>query len=79
MIGVAIAKRVGPEDSSEWTAAAEVRRVYDYRSKLWLKLDVSDNAHAEIYLVLCSKYRREQDLWLAQIIAAGENPNPPLD
>jgi hypothetical protein len=79
MIGVAIAKRVWPEDSPEWKAAAEARRVYDYRSKLWLKLDVADNAHTEKYLVLCSKYRREQDLWLAQITAAGWNPNPPVD
>jgi hypothetical protein len=79
MIGVAIAKRVWPEDSSEWKAAAEARRVYDYRSKLWLKLDGPDNAHIEKYLALCSKYRREQDLWLAQIIAAGGNPNPPAN
>jgi hypothetical protein len=79
MIGVAIAKRVWPEDSPEWRAAVEARRVYDYRSKRWLKLDVADNAHIEQYLSLCSKYRREQDLWLAQIIAAGENPNPPSE
>jgi hypothetical protein len=79
MIGVAIAMSVWPEDSPEWQAAAEARRVYDYRSKLWLKLDVEDSAHTEKYLVLCSKYRREQDLWLAQIIAAGWNPNPPRD
>jgi len=79
MIGVTIAKRVWQEDSPEWKAAAEARRVYDYRSKLWLKLQVSDNVHIENYLMLCSKYRREQDLWLAQIIAAGGNPNPPVN
>jgi hypothetical protein len=76
MIGVAIAKRVWPEDSLEWKAAAEARRVYDYRSKLWLKLDMSDNASTDKYLRLCSTNRREQDVLLAQIIAAGENPNP---
>ena len=79
MIGVAIAKRVWPEDSPEWKAAAEAHRVVEYRSKLFLKLDVKDDAHAEKCLMLCSKYRREQDVWLAQIIAAGWNPNPPVN
>jgi len=37
--GVAIAKRVWPENSPEWKVAAEERRVYDYRSKLYSKLD----------------------------------------
>jgi hypothetical protein len=77
MIGVAIAKRVWPEQSPEWKAAAAEHRVYDYRSKLWLTLDVDDDAHAARYLALCGKYRREQDLWSAQILAAGKNPNPP--
>jgi hypothetical protein len=77
MIGVAIANRVWPEQSSEWKSAAAERRVYNYRSKLWLTLDVDDNAYAEQYLVLCAKYRREQDLMSAQIVAAGKNPNPP--
>ena len=35
MIGVAIAKRVWPENSAEWNAAVDARRVYDYRSKLF--------------------------------------------
>ena len=39
MIGVAVAKRVWPEQSSEWKTATAERRVYDYRSKLWLTLD----------------------------------------
>jgi hypothetical protein len=77
MIGVAIAKRVWPEQSAQWKAAAAERRVYDYRSKLWLTLDVADNAHAEQYLMLCAKYRREQDLWSALIAAAGKDANPP--
>jgi hypothetical protein len=47
--------------------------------QLWLALDVPDDAHTGQYLKLCSKYRREQDLWVAQIIAAGENPNPPTE
>jgi hypothetical protein len=76
MIGVAIAQRVWPEQSSAWKAAAAERRVYDYRSKLWLALNADDQAFAEQYLALCAKYRREQDLWSAQIVAAGKNPNP---
>ncbi|HEV2703177.1 MAG TPA: hypothetical protein VGV09_16240 [Steroidobacteraceae bacterium] len=79
MIGVAIAKRVWSEESPEWKAAASERREYDYRSKLWLTLDVDDNAHAEQYLVLGAKYRREQDLMSAQILAAGRNPDPPFE
>src|SRR5258708_4148273 len=39
MTGVAIAKRVWPEDSAELKAAAEERRVYEYRSKLYSKLE----------------------------------------
>lgn len=60
-------------------APAKARRVYDYRSKLWLKLEIADNTHMEQYLKLCRTSRREQDLWRAQIIVAGENPNPPAD
>jgi hypothetical protein len=39
MIGVGIAKRVWPEDSPEWSVAAEARRVYDYRSKASAQLE----------------------------------------
>lgn len=79
MMGVAIAKRVWPEDSPEWKAAVEARRVYDYRSKLWHEVSLSDNAHIGEYLNLCSKYRREQDVWTAEIIAAGGDPTPPAN
>jgi hypothetical protein len=77
MIGVAIAKRVWPEDSPEWKAAAEARRAFEYRSKFWPALDISDMSHTEEYLTLCAQNRREQDVLLAQLIAAGKNPNPP--
>ena len=77
MIGVAIAKRVWPEDSPEWKAAAEALRVFEYRSKFWPALDITDTSHAEEYLTLCAQTRREQDVLLAQLIAAGKNPNPP--
>jgi hypothetical protein len=77
MIGVAIAKRVWPEDSPEWKAAAEARRTFEYRSKFWPALDIRDMSHTEEYLTLCAQNRREQDVLLAQLIAAGKNPNPP--
>jgi hypothetical protein len=77
MIGVAIAKRVWAEDSPEWKAAAERRRVYDYRAKLYPRLESRTFTHAEEYRTLCAQNRREQDVLRAQLIAVGENPNPP--
>lgn len=79
MIGVAIAKRVWPEGSPEWKVATEARRAYEYRSKFWAALDVRDTSHADEFLTLCAKNRREQDVLLAQLIAAGKNPNPPSE
>lgn len=77
MIGVAIAKRVWPEESPEWKAAAEERRVYDYRSKLYSKFESRTISHPGEYLTLCAQNRRESDLFAAQLIAAGYDPNPP--
>jgi hypothetical protein len=80
MIGVAIAKRVWPEDSPGWRAAVEARRVYEYRSQLSVKLEPKmwgGQRKAERYLALCDRNRREQDVLAAQLVDAGENPNPP--
>jgi len=74
MIGVAIAKRVWPEDSVEWQAAVEERRVYDYRSKFYPKLTLRLATHPGEYLPLCAQNRREQDLLAVQLIAAGYDP-----
>jgi hypothetical protein len=79
MIGIAIAKRVWPEGSPEWKAAAQARRVYEYRSKFWGALELWDLSHAEEHLALYAQNRREQDVLLAQLIAAGKNPNPPSE
>jgi hypothetical protein len=79
MIGVSIAKRVWPQDSPEWKSAAETRRVYEYRAKFIEKLDLRGEKRAKEYLALCAQHRREQDVFVAQIIAAGENPNPPAE
>jgi hypothetical protein len=78
-IGTSIAKRVWPEDSPEWKAAAEARRVIDYRSKYIMKLNFQGEKPIEEYIALCEKFHREQDVFLAQMIAAGENPNPPAN
>jgi hypothetical protein len=76
MIGVAIVKRVWPEDSPEWKAADEQRHVYDYRSKLYPKLEQRSLIHPDEYLTLCAQYRRESDLFAAQLTAAGYDPFP---
>ena len=75
MMGVAIAKRVWPEGSPEWRAADEARRSFEYRSKLSAS-DSADAAHTEEFLRLCEKNRREQDVFMAQLISEGKNPNP---
>jgi hypothetical protein len=77
MLGVAIAKRVWPQQSPEWIAAAEQRRVYDYRSSLYVKLESRTILHPGEYLTLCAQNRSESDLYAAQLIAAGYDPNPP--
>jgi len=77
MMGVAIAKRVWPEDSPEWKAADEAHRVYEYRSKFFTKLDFHGEKQAKEHLALCEQHHREQDVFAAALIAAGENPNPP--
>jgi hypothetical protein len=82
MIGVAIAKRVWPMDSAEWKGAAEARRVYDYRSQLWLRSEMnvpSDARRAEKYLALCAQDRREQDVLRAELVDEGMSPDPPPD
>ena len=77
MIGVAIAKRVWPEDSPEWKAAADERRVYEYRSSFYPKMALRELTHPGEYLTLCAQNRREQDVLREQLIKAGINPNPP--
>jgi hypothetical protein len=79
LIGVAVAKRVWPEHSPEWTAATDARRLYEYRAKLWGKFETIPwtASTAESFLTLCTQNRREQDVLLAQLVATGANPNPP--
>lgn len=81
MLGVAIAKRVWPEQSPEWKAATEARRVFEYRGKLGDKIpvDPSNEQSAKNYLALCAQNHREQDVYRAQLVAAGEDPDPPRE
>jgi hypothetical protein len=81
MIGIAIAKRVWPEQSVEWRAATDARQVFEYRSKLAAKLesDWQNERQAESYLALCGQNRREQDVSRALLIRAGLRPDPPGD
>lgn len=81
MVGVAIAKRVWPEESAQWRSATEARRVFEYRARLIDKIpDVGSNEQAaRRYLALCAQYHREQDLYRAKLVAAGEDPDPPRE
>jgi len=79
MFGAAIAKRAWPEQSPQWLAATDARRDYEYRTTLQQKIDRRpwDDKGAAGYLALCAQNRREQDVYRAQLLAAGENPDPP--
>ena len=78
MIGIAIAKRVWPADSREWKDADELRRVYKYHSRQLQDSDETRSvAGAEKYVALLKQHRREQDVFRAQMIAYGKNPDPP--
>jgi hypothetical protein len=79
MMGVVIAKRVWPEGSAPWQAAAQRRRVYEYRSALWQPLEsVTWGAPAaRKFIALCLEYSHEQEAMRAQLMAAGKDPDPP--
>lgn len=77
MIGVAIAQRVWPKDSSEWRAADEARHVFHYRARLSTKIDgVWTESTARSYLALYESNHREQDVFRSRLIAAGYPPDP---
>jgi hypothetical protein len=82
MIGAVIAKRVWPADSAQWRAADESRRVYEYRSQLWTQWEAAllrDPQRVKSFLTLCARNRREQDVYSAELIDEGKNPDPPPD
>lgn len=77
IVGVAIAKRVWPENSPQWMGATEAHRSWDYRAKYLRQSDAWGAAHTDEYLSLCAQNRREQDVYKAELIASGQNPDPP--
>jgi hypothetical protein len=81
MIGVQIAESVWPENAPEWQAADESRKVYEYVSGRWAKVTggLAEASMAERYLVLCAQFHSEQEVWRAQLIDAGERPDPPAE
>jgi hypothetical protein len=81
-LGMAIARSAWPAESPEWKAAVEARRVHDYRLQLSMHSDMMSlrgRRRAERYLALCAQNRREQDVWLAELIDEGRKPDPAPD
>lgn len=82
MIGGAIARATWPENSPQWQAALEHRRVYQYRSSVSAKIKegtADEEAAATEYLELLMQFHNEQDVLRAQLIKAGIPPDPPAD
>jgi hypothetical protein len=78
--GAAIAQRLWPKDSSEWVAASHVRQLYEYRAAQLRQSgrgDFADDRTADEFLALCARSRREQDVEIAELVAAGKHPIPP--
>jgi hypothetical protein len=57
----------------------EARRSFEYRVNLVIESDTWNAAHTDACLNLYAQYRREQDVYQAELIASGENPDPPAD
>jgi hypothetical protein len=82
MIGVAIAKRVWPEGSPEYTDAVVARRVAQYRMNTQVAIPLTSlrtAAEAQEYLSLLATHRSEQEVALAVITGAGKSADPPAD
>jgi len=82
MVGIAIAKRVWPEGSPEFTDAVAARRLAQYRMRTEGTIAVTSlhtNAEALDYLELLTTHRAEQEVALAVITGAGKSPSPPAD
>ena len=80
MEGANIAQRLWPKDSPEWLAANAFRRVHEYRAAQLAHSTHSafaDNRAADEFLDLCAHNHREQDVWIAELVADGKSPVPP--
>ena len=82
MVALALAKRVWPPDSAEYREAVEARRIASYRMRTGLEIALSagpDDLDEEKLLSLLASFRTEQEFYLAQIVGAGRDVNPPPD
>jgi hypothetical protein len=82
MVGISIAKRVWPQGSPEFLAAADARRLARYRMDTMNKTIIAQtesDQSAETYLELLATFRTEQEVIRAAIVDAGLNPTPPAD
>jgi hypothetical protein len=80
LLGVAISKRVWPKASVSYREAAKAARRAHYRmaavsdagrNHLW------DDAYARTYLGWLASNKTEQDVYRAELVAAGFDPEPP--
>ena len=81
-VATSMAKNLWPEGSPEALAAMETRRVTRYRMEISSKISLdalSNEKRVRSYMDLLAHNRREQDLMLAEVVAAKRNPDPPAE
>ncbi len=79
-LGIAIARRAWPENSAEWKAAAESRRIIRYRMVRVSEFEAmpeQDEKQAGDIIALFKAHPREQDMLAARLEARGIDPMPP--
>jgi hypothetical protein len=82
MVGIAIARRVWPAGSAEYQAAVAARRVARYRMDTYSRIGsaiAKDSAAAQRYLDALAAHRTEQEVFVAEIVRAGLDPDPGED
>jgi hypothetical protein len=82
MIGLAIARRVWPQDSAEYREVLEAQRVARYRMAVDLPIYHASRWHdeaADHSLDLLSAHATEQEVFRAQLIEAGRAVDPRAD
>jgi hypothetical protein len=82
MAGASMAPRLWPQDSAAARAAREARRIFDYRASIssdTAARRLTDEAAVRRYLEKMGRYKREQDVIVAEIVEAGRNPTPPAN
>jgi len=82
MVGLRIAQRVWPEGSAQYQDAVAARRVARYRMDTYSRIDAAmpkGNAAAQRYLDALAAHRTEQEVFVAEILRAGLDPDPGAD